>query len=345
MKLYIRKGFYNPGGNLARRLGVLGFIASSTDEVFEAFGGSGVRTVMYGVFGKAKKIWTNEGNRKTFCELRANVLINSLENVTLTNLDIFRLCLNLAKDGKKFKFLDVDPFGSPSKYLPYILLLAKPGSFLYITSTDLPTLVGNRRGDDWRLYGTYIPKIPLYPEIGIRALIYRVWSVASSLGMGIRVLFYLFERYAYRVFFQLLDKPNVKDLGFAYYCKNCGNFGIEERIRGICEVCGKGLTYSGNTWIGKLKDEEFLKNMLEISRKMGWKDAEIYILELLDEPDIPLYYELSTLGLSRIPKRDKIIKVLRDSGFIAGKTTFSSTGIKSNAPLKDFKLIISKLPG
>jgi len=343
MKLYIGKGFYNPKAELARKLGVLGFLESSSDEVFEAFGGIGVRTVMYGIFGRAKKIWANEGNRRIFCELRANILINSIDNVILTNQDIFRLCLKLANEGKKFKFLDVDPFGSPSKYLPYVFLLVKPGSFLYLTSTDMPTLVGNRKGDDWRIYGTYIPKIPIYPEMGLRALIYKVWNVASSLGMGIRVMFYLFERYAYRVFFQFTDSPNTDDLGFAYYCKNCGNFGVERRVKGICENCGKILTYSGNTWIGKLKDGEFLRKMFEASVEMGWEDAKRYISNLLEEPDLPFYYELSSLRVARIPRRDKIIGVLRDMGFVAGKTTFSSTGIKSNIRFKDFVTLISEL--
>jgi tRNA G26 N,N-dimethylase Trm1 len=70
MKLYIKEGFYNPKGELARRLGVLAFLASSSDEVFEAFAGSGVRTVMYGVFGRARKIWANEGTGGSSASLR-----------------------------------------------------------------------------------------------------------------------------------------------------------------------------------------------------------------------------------------------------------------------------------
>jgi len=341
MKLYIKEGFYNPKGELARKLGVLAFLASSSDEVFEAFAGSGVRTVMYGVFGRARKIWANEGNRRVFCELKANVLISYLDNVILTNSDIFRLSLKLSNEGKKFKFLDVDPFGSPSKYLPYVFLLVEPGSFLYLTSTDMATLVGNRRGDDWRLYGTYIPKIPLYPEMGLRALIYKVWNIASSLGMGIRVLFYLFERYAYRVFFQFTDSPNVDEVGFAYYCKNCGNFGVGKKFIGVCENCWGNLTYSGNTWIGRLKDNRFLSNMLAFSD--NWEDAREYISELLEEPDLPFYYELSALRLERIPKRDMIISALRERGFVAGRTTFSKTGIKSDAPIGELILKITEL--
>jgi len=74
-----------------------------------------------------------------------------------------------------------------------------------------------------------------------------------------------------------------------------------------------------------------------------WEDAKEYISELLEEPDLPFYYELSTLRLERIPKRDRIISALRERGFVAGRTTFSKTGIKSDAPMGEFILRITDL--
>jgi tRNA G26 N,N-dimethylase Trm1 len=56
----------------------------------------------------------------------------------------------------------------------------------------------------------------------------------------------------------------------------------------------------------------------------------------LEEPDLPFYYELSTFRLERIPKRDRIISALRERGFVAGRTTFSKTGIKSDVPIGEF---------
>jgi len=57
----------------------------------------------------------------------------------------------------------------------------------------------------------------------------------------------------------------------------------------------------------------------------------------LEEPDLPFYYELSTL------KRDRIISALREMGFVVGRTTFSKTGIKSDVPIGEFVRIITKL--
>jgi tRNA G26 N,N-dimethylase Trm1 len=47
--------------------------------------------------------------------------------------------------------------------------------------------------------------------------------------------------------------------------------------------------------------------------------------------------------LERIPKRDRIISALRERGFVAGRTTFSKTGIKSDAPIGEFILKITEL--
>jgi tRNA G26 N,N-dimethylase Trm1 len=63
----------------------------------------------------------------------------------------------------------------------------------------------------------------------------------------------------------------------------------------------------------------------------------------LEEPDLPFYYELSAFRLERIPKRDRIISALRERGFVAGRTTFSKTGIKSDAPVGEFILKITEL--
>jgi len=70
MKLYIKEGFYNPKGELARKLGVLAFLASSSDDVFEAFAGSGVRTVMYGVLEGQEKFGLTRETGGSYASLR-----------------------------------------------------------------------------------------------------------------------------------------------------------------------------------------------------------------------------------------------------------------------------------
>ncbi|MEO0139795.1 MAG: hypothetical protein ABIL16_07835 [candidate division WOR-3 bacterium] len=336
MKIYTKVSFYNPKGELARRLGVLGFLSSGYERVFECFAGGGVRTVMYSLYGGAKDIWANEGNRGAFCELRINLLINDIKNVKTFRRDIFTLSLELAKDGLSFEFVDVDPFGSPSKFLPYVFLLSKPGSMIYITSTDMPTLVGKRGKESLRLYGTYIPRFPFYPEVGLRALIYKVWNVASSFDMGVEPIFYLYEGYAYRLLVKVLKKPNAENIGFIQMCKVCGYFGVDSLPRGICEMCGGENLISGNIWMGKIKDNIFISKMLNFAEKLGWDDAEKFLKRLLEELDIPLYYELSSMKLRFTPKAKELIKKIKELGYSASLTTFSNTGIKTNMPFKEF---------
>lgn len=342
MKIYTRVSFYNPKGELARKLGVLGFLSSGYKNVFECFAGGGVRTVMYSLYGGAKEIWANEGNRDAFCELRINILLNHVKNVKTFCRDIFDLSLELANKGLSFEFVDVDPFGSPSKILPYVFLIVKPSSMLYITSTDMPTLVGKRGKESLRLYGTYIPRFPFYPEVGLRALIYKVLDVATSFGMGIEPMFYLYEGYAYRLLVKVLKKPNTENIGFIHMCKICGYFCVDSLPRGLCEICGGENLISGNIWIGKVKDNEFVSKMLNFAEKLGWDDAKGFLIRLLKELDLPLYYELSSMKLKFMPKIRGLIKRIKSLGYSASLTTFSNTGIKTDMPFKEFvELLIS----
>jgi len=321
---------------------VVSFIVSQSENLFESFAGGGSRTVMYSIFAKPKEIYSNEANRSSLCELKANIIINDIENVRIFNEDIFKLCAILYLEGKRFDFIDLDPFGSPSPYLPYIFLIVKEGTYIYITSTDMPTLAGRRKAYGFKLYGTYIPYMPFYPEVGLRALLYKLQSVAMEFSYSIDPLFFLYEGYAYRLLIRVEKFKDYPPLGFIYRCPRCGNYGVSNKPKGICDLCGGENESSGNIWIGKLKSQGFLTEMLHIAEKLGFEKARSFIKMALDEEDIPLYCELRSLHLKTMPRVSHVIEKLREKGFKSSRTIFSPTGIKTDAAFEELMKVLTQ---
>ncbi len=342
MRFYHQKSFYNPKAQLSRELGVVSFIASESENLFEVFAGGGSRTVMYSIFARPTEMYSNEASRSALCELKANIIINGIKNVKLFNEDIFKLSSVLYLEGKRFDFIDLDPFGSPSPYLPYIFLTVKEGTYIYITSTDMPTLAGKRKAYGFKLYGTYIPYMPFYPEVGLRALLYKLQSVAMEFSYTIDPLFFLYEGYAYRLLIRVGRFKGYPPLGFIYRCPNCGNYGVSKEPKGRCELCGSENESSGNIWIGRLKSQGFLTKMLDIAEELGFEKAKDFIKRALSEEDFPLYCELRSLHLRMMPRVSYVIKKLRERGFKSSRTMFSPTGIKTDAPFEEIMKVLTQ---
>ncbi len=340
-----KRSFFNPRGEIARKLGVVAAKFLKVETLFEAFAGGGARTLLYAKHLSLKLHRINEGNRVFVCELLYEYLNANLpdDRLKITVEDFLRCWKREVCTGRTYDWVDLDPFGSPSPFLIGAISIAKPGGHLYITSTDTATLSGRRRGDDIRLYGVFLRPWETYGELGARALIYSVWNAANHLNRHIAPVFVFYEGYAYRLLVRVEEKRNTNGIGYINRCKTCGTYSVSQRNPAKCGVCGGETEGVGPIWVGRLYERETLQGFKEVALKMGWKDVAKVLTKMLTEPDTPMYYPLSGFRLHRTPSLKVVIKKLEEMGYSAGKTQFSPQGVKTDAPVPVLKEVLHSL--
>jgi tRNA (guanine26-N2/guanine27-N2)-dimethyltransferase len=93
-------------------------------------------------------------------------------------------------------------------------------------------------------------------------------------------------------------------------------------------------------WISKIKDREFVSSCVkeyEALDFLGKKPLEL-LKTVENEIDAPLFYdihELTHIYKTKIPKTEEMIKRLKEIGFNASATHFSSVSVKTDAEIND----------
>ncbi len=318
-------------------MGVLAARVLGVRSILETFAGGGVRTLLYAMYVKPEIHHLNEGHRGFLCELFHNYLAAGLptDGLRLTVSDFLTEWGRFACEGLMYDWVDLDPFGTPSPFLVGALSLVNPGGYLYITSTDTATLSGRRRGEDVRLYGVALRPWETHAEMGARALIYAVWSVANGLNLHIRPLFLYYEGYAYRLLVRVEDRRRAEGIGFLHRCKVCGTYSASTKAEGACGVCGGEEEVVGPVWVGPLYDPALLGAMEEEAKRLGWEKERRAIRKMRGEVSVPMYYVLTDLRLPRTPPVRRVVGVLRRAGFKASRTQFHPGAVKTDATRLD----------
>ena len=174
-KFLWKRIFYNPAMEFVRDLNIIitqtaikHYSLKNTCylDILSGIGANGVRIANE---TNVEKVYLNEISKDAFILLKENVKINGIdEKVVLTNYDANKL---FTKIRRKFDFIDIDPFGSPIYYLPFITKFLMKGSILSITATDTKTLFGLKADTALRRYGIKTVSTDFYREYGTRVLI------------------------------------------------------------------------------------------------------------------------------------------------------------------------------
>jgi len=236
--------------------------------------------------------------------------------------------------GEKFDLIDIDPFGSPVKFIETALKAVKPRGIIALSATDLGTLSGHYPKACFRRYNLVANVTSFRHELGLRNLIGTVALRAMKYGYGIVPIFAYTHQHYYRVYLKIRPQKNaLKEVGYYNYCNKCGFWevvGILKDADTTCK-CGNKLQKLGPTWIDKLGDYEFMKYIN--SEFVNADELKI------KEP----YYDLHFFGKKykiKIPKTNKVIEKLKEKGYKATKTLLCGHALKTNAPFDVFEKLI-----
>jgi len=342
--------FYNPKMRNNRDIAVLFTIAEGVRRIGEPMAGTGVRSIRIILEnGNIEEAFINDLKREAVKFIRENLRLNHIggntARVTRLEANLFNIIHSLP--GNRVEYLDLDPYGTPAPFIYSSIMALRKRGVLAVTATDTFTLKGFKPETAFVRYGVKIFKNMFPSEVAVRTLLYYISRVAASLEYGIEPLIAYTQRHYVRVYVRILRGPgkakeSQKRVGYIALCSRCPFWKVsdEEFREEKCPICSSKLRIMGPLWVGVLKDSETMSRILDMRDEAYWIEEESWkiLRRIAGEIDIVGYYDIPLLAskLRRSPPSvSEVISSLREKGFKASRTVFSTTGVKTDASLKE----------
>jgi len=300
--------FYNPVMKLNRdvTIDVLNNYFNKQIKIALPLAASGIRAFrIIKEVKQAEEIYVNDIKKDFEKEIKEGMKLNNIKkeiNIQNTEANIFlrRNCF--------FDYIDIDPYGSPMKFMQSAIAKIKHEGIIAITATDTSSLAGTYPDVCQRRYWAKPLRNYLKHEIGLRILI----RAAQLLGVQqekalIPIISYSKDHY-YRVFFK------VK------HSKSKANNILKKH---------KKFRNAGPLWTGKLGDEKLIKKFPE---------SKLYNLLIQDyKSNIVGYYDTHEIGKElqkSAVKKEKVLERIK-----CYETHFSGMGIRTKNKKELIKII------
>jgi tRNA (guanine26-N2/guanine27-N2)-dimethyltransferase len=358
--------FYNPVMELNRDLAVLALqayqrIVDREITVCEPLTGCGLRGIRFAAEVRGvKKVLMNDISEKAFHLASFNVQSNGLiKKVTVKHEEANLLLSRHSAPHRRFDAIDIDPFGSPVRFLDSAIRALRDQGLIALTATDMAPLCGVHPKACVRKYGGRPLRTEYCHELAIRLLAGCLATTAAKHDIGINVVFshraeHYVRAYATIEYGAKNADESIKNMGYLLHCFKCFHrekqnnmFAVQRSDR--CSECGSKLNIAGPLWLGRLFDARFVELMENEAqqRRLGLAQRLQKMLTLIrTEVGAPItYYVVDKLCDSLnlpVPSVKKVVEALTREGFQASLTHFSSRGIRSNAPASKIREI---LPG
>jgi tRNA (guanine26-N2/guanine27-N2)-dimethyltransferase len=339
--------FFNPKASLNRDFSIIAYTSFWKNfqypKIFlDGLSGIGARSLrVANEIDGVDEVIANDVNPKALDLAKESSEINSLKNFEISENETCRFFSLHSRKNNRGSIVDIDPFGSPSKYIDCGVRATMHGGLLSVTATDLQVLHGLfNNAAKRRYYGVPI-KTKFSNEIAIRLIIGCIYLISSRLDITIQPKFVDNDMHYYRVYLKILNKPEQEDrMGFITYCRQCGMRKTVKNIVNECELCKGKIETAGPLWIDKIFDKDFVATMKdEVKNLTVNKKCDIILEKCYEESDLqPTYYTLDEIA-SRMKlaplKLDIAIQKLQDSGFNASRTSLNPTGFRTNCQIND----------
>ena len=344
--------FFNPKANLTRDFSIIAYGAFLKNfegpKIFlDGLSGIGARGLRVANELKIDSVILNDLNPSGLEIAKCSGELNNLKNVEFSEIEICRFFSQHSQKGNRASIVDIDPFGSPAQFFDCGLRATMHGGILSCTATDLQVLNGLFQNACKRKYGGVPIRTEYGNEIAIRLILGCLRMVAGRLGLEIVPLYVESNFHYYRTYVKVYKRPDQEEnLGYVTHCKNCGHRKIVFEKIDSCELCESKNNIAGRLWIGKIFDKKFIENMLlEIPELNVDKSCEKALRKCLAESEMPGIYftldEIASKMKSSPPKLDDAINKLKNNGYIASPTSFSPTGFKTKANIKEIITVFS----
>ena len=346
-----KPAFFNPKAKLNRDFSIVVYAAFlkkfQGPKIFlEGLSGIGARGLRVAKELEIDNLVINDLNPSALKMAEYSANLNDVKNIEFSEMEVCRFLSRYSKKGKRGSIVDIDPFGSPAAFFDCGIRATMHGGILSTAATDLQVLNGLFQNACKRKYGGIPVRTEYGNEIAIRLVLGCLRMVAARLGVEIIPMFVESEMHYYRTYVKVLNRPDQQEnIGYILHCKNCGNRKTSIKQELDCELCESKINIAGPLWIGKIFDEEFVKNMLnEIPSYQVDKRCEKTTLKCLEESEMPATYftldEIASKMKSSPPKLENMISNLQKNNFKSSVTSFSPTGFRTNAKINEIVEIV-----
>ena len=364
--------FMNPRMRLNRDFSVL-FLSAYLEEnpielMCEPLAGCGVRTLRYlkecqGTFDALMF----DANPNAVETINRNIQSLGLSDRARAKHGDAKVLLLTESRGKRFDYVDVDPFGTPVPYLNAAIQSMSPrGGLLALTATDMAALYGVYPRVALRKYGGLSIRTPFSHELAVRLVIGHTFTVAGANDYSITPLAVLSTDHYIRLWLQVKADRNeanrqADDMGLVMYCPECMHAEVIPlrssreygKIAHQRDGCSGKLGTAGPLWIGGLYDtdilsaaERILPEMEDVFEKRVIRMLKMMVGEsALDTHPFIDIHALCDLHNLVPPKLTEIISSIRESGYLAERTHFRPTALRTNAEVGKVTEIVANLSG
>lgn len=323
--------FYNPAMEHQRNVTIACLRLSKPKEALDPLAATGIRgiRILKEVEG-AESVTFNDRNPTAVRYIEKNLKLNRIPE---KRYEIHGKNANaLFLDGRRYDYVDIDPFGSPVKFFPDVAHALKKDSLLGVTATDTGALAGKFAKACFRRYGVFVGRTDFPKELGIRVLITFILRDLARYEFTF-VPLYSHANHYFRVIGRIEHGPDrgLSKIRMISYCPECHSkvIGTESR----CE-CGGRMEHLGPLWTGGIQDRDFCSRLLT---KFGFRGNK-EIVTCSEEIDSPFYYDLHAIAKSigkGPPRIEKVMEGLREKGFETSRTHLCDTGVKTEAGVKE----------
>lgn len=362
--------FYNPAQVVNRDISVLlaSCLLAKDAAVLDLLSASGVRAVRFAKECGLKNIYANDANPAAVKLIKKNAAHNKIK-LNISNLRAHEFLATRYKlEDKKFDYIDIDPFGTPVPFLDAAVKALNPrGGILAVTATDTAALCGSAPAACLRKYGSVPLRNELMHEIGIRILLKKIIEVGAQYDLALTPIFCHSTLHYMRVYLQADEGAGVTDklleqvgmyqkagpmwLGMLWDKNLAYKLSILARQSGLAKrVSDKTIKEFEKKCNFKLPKNmhiswETRKLLHVIAAEAKITSTRLQVEGMKNARDAFFinsfgFYDLSAFRLNQVPKISDVIANLHAKGFLAARTHFSPTGIRTNADLKNFRNVL-----
>jgi len=327
--------FYNPHMALNRDLTVALCRILKPKTFADVMAGCGARGVR--VVNEAKvRVTLNDLNPKAVDLIRENAALNGVEaDVECTDARSLLI-------GRRFDYIDLDPFGPPVAYVDSVLSAARWGNIVGVCATDTSALCGSYPKACVRKYDALPGRYDCYNEIGLRILIGFIARSALRHESGIEPLFAHCTRHYMRVQVRLTSRHSVsqRQISFLQYCPECmwRAYRNISNLESKC-VCGGRLQTAGPLWNGAYADPQICESVSNevLGRAYACRSEAAKLLGLVQGEqavNLPYYdiHQLASRHSQEVPRMSDLGDQVRKAGCFFARTHFSNVGFKTDMP-------------
>jgi tRNA (guanine26-N2/guanine27-N2)-dimethyltransferase len=340
--------FFNPRGVTVRDIAVLAcraYLRLFGDVEFgDPLAGVGAKTIRVLNETDVSLAHANDLNSYAIKLARRSAVYNSVQGRVKFSTKSANHFLEIhSKPGNRLGMIDVDPFGSPTRFVDSALRALQDEGMLSVTATDTAPLNGVYRQVAFRKYFGYSLKTDFSREVGLRLLCSMVVRRGMALDVFPRPVFVHSDQHYMRAYFLLEVGPSrandiVGSLGYVMVCRECGARYAAELPSTTCMECQKRTDFCGPLWIAELFDANFVGAMYEEAKKSGPpKHAKLLSTAANELGSPPFYFRVPNLAdrfdapaPSPSYVRDELIR----KGWKATLTSLDPQGVRTDAPAR-----------